>query len=62
MHSCLQQQFAQAFAGWDVDGNGLLDAAELRGMLGQVLPPGMAGKEEARYCQVRGVRHMLASF
>uniref|UniRef100_A0A383VRV8 EF-hand domain-containing protein n=1 Tax=Tetradesmus obliquus TaxID=3088 RepID=A0A383VRV8_TETOB len=52
VHSCLQQQFAQAFAGWDVDGNGLLDAAELRGMLSQVLPPGTAGMEEARYCQI----------
>jgi hypothetical protein len=49
----LQEQFAQAFAGWDVDGDGVLNARELRGMLQEVLPPGTAGKEEARYCRVR---------
>jgi Ca2+-binding EF-hand superfamily protein len=53
VQSCLQQQFAEAFAGWDLDGNGVLNAGELRGMLAQVMPPGTVGKEEARYCQVR---------
>jgi Ca2+-binding EF-hand superfamily protein len=53
VQSCLQQQFAEAFAGWDLDGDGVLNAGELRGMLAQVMPPGTVGKEEARYCQVR---------
>jgi hypothetical protein len=60
VQSCLQQQFAEAFAAWDVDGDGVLNSRELRGMLAQVLPPGTAGREEARYCQVGANMHEVA--